>query len=326
MKYSKPIFVKLMNFLDPVILFFILGVIAQIVKSDLKIPDDFYNTISIYLLLAIGIKGGIELYNTGISSIIFAGIGTIVLGPLITLLAFSILRFIIKFNKVDSIAIAAHYGSCSAVTFAVVTDYLRSTLIPYEEFSTLLLVLFEIPGIAAAILLAKIDTKSKFDIKSLLHDVFLGKSILLLAGGLFIGIFIGYTATKQLNFFFIDLFKGFLALFMLEMGIITAKRLGDLKKVGIPLLIFGILFPVLASILGIITGMICGLSPGGTIVLATLAASASYIAAPAAVQIILPTANPTLYLTLALGITFPFNILFGIQIYTYMVQKAYGIF
>lgn len=312
-----------MNLLDPVILFFILGVIAQIVKSDLKIPDDFYNTISIYLLLAIGIKGGIELYKTGIGAIIYPAIGTIILGPVIAFLAFSILRYIIKFNKVDSIAIAAHYGSCSAVTFAVITDYLRSALIPYEEFSTVLLVLFEIPGIAAAILLAKVDVHSKFDIKSLIHDIFFGKSILLLVGGLFIGIFIGFSATKQLNFFFIDLFKGFLAIFMLEMGIVTAKRLGDLKKVGFPLLVFGIVFPIIASILGIITGILCGLSPGGTIILATLAASASYIAAPAAVQIILPNANPTLYLTLALGITFPFNIIFGIHLYTYFVQKAF---
>lgn len=315
-----------MNFLDPVVLFFILGVIAQLVKSDLKIPDDFYNTISIYLLLAIGIKGGIELYKSGIELVIYAGIGTIILGPLITFLAFSILRFIIKFNKIDSIAIAAHYGSCSAVTFAVVTDYLRSLLIAYEEFSTVLLVLFEIPGIAAAILLAKIDTGSRFNVKSLLHDVFLGKSILLLVGGLFIGFLIGFTETKQLNFFFIDLFKGFLALFMLQMGIITAKRLGDLKKVGSSLLIFGIVFPIIAAVLGIITGMICGLSPGGTMILATLAASASYIAAPAAVQIVLPTANPTLYLTLSLGITFPFNILIGIPLYTFIVQKAFGFF
>ncbi len=314
-----------MNLLDPVILFFLLGVIAQIVKSDLKIPDDFYNTISIYLLLAIGIKGGIELYKTGIGAIIYPAIGTIILGPVIAFLAFSILRYIIKFNKVDSIAIAAHYGSCSAVTFAVITDYLRSALIHYEEFSTVLLVLFEIPGIAAAILLAKVDVHSKFDIKSLIHDIFFGKSILLLVGGLFIGIFIGFSATKQLNFFFIDLFKGFLAIFMLEMGIVTAKRLGDLKKVGFPLLVFGIVFPIIASILGIITGILCGLSPGGTIILATLAASASYIAAPAAVQIILPNANPTLCLTLALGITFPFNIIFGIHLYTYFVQKAFGL-
>ena len=315
-----------MNILDPVILFFIIGIVAQIAKSDLKIPDDFYNTISIYLLLAIGIKGGIELYHTGLGSIIYPAIGTMILGPAITFFAFSILRYIIKFDKVNSIAVAAHYGSCSAVTFAVVTDFLRASLINYEPYSTVLLVLFEIPGIAAAILLAKVDVHSEFNFKELLHDIFLGKSILLLAGGIIIGLFIGYSGNKQLNFFFIDLFKGFLALFMLEMGIITAKRLTDLKKVGLKMIFFGVTFPVLAAILGIATGMFCGLSEGGTIILATLAASASYIAAPAAVQIILPNANPTIYLTLALGITFPFNILLGIQIYTYLVKTAFLIF
>jgi len=315
-----------MHLLDPVILFFILGVLAQIVKSDLKIPDDFYNTISIYLLLAIGIKGGIELHTTGLNTVLYPAAGTLILGPFITLLAFLLLRFIYRFNKENSIAIAAHYGSCSAVTFAVVTDYLRTALVPYEEYSTLLLVFFEIPGIAAAIFLAKIDAHTEFNLKALLHDVFLGKSILLMGGGILIGYFIALSETKQLNFFFIDMFKGFLALFMLEMGIVTAKRLTDLKKVGIPLLIFGITFPVIASIFGIITGMICGLSTGGTIILATLSASASYIAAPAAVQIILPKANPTLYLTLSLGITFPFNVLIGTQIYTWLAFKAFQIF
>lgn len=315
-----------MHILDPVILFFILGVLAQIVKSDLKVPDDFYNTISIYLLLAIGIKGGIELHKTGLHAVIYPAAGTLILGPFITFLAFSLLRFIYRFSKENSIAIAAHYGSCSAVTFAVVTDYLRTTLIPYEEYSTLLLVFFEIPGIAAAIFLAKLDAHSEFNIKALLHDVFLGKSILLMGGGLVIGYFIAISDSKQLNFFFLDMFKGFLALFMLEMGIITAKRLSDLKKLGLPLLIFGITFPVIASIFGIITGILCGLSPGGTIILATLSASASYIAAPAAVQIILPKANPTIYLTLALGITFPFNVLIGIQIYVWLAQKAFQLF
>lgn len=312
-----------MHLLDPVILFFILGVVAQLVKSDLKVPDDFYNTISIYLLLAIGIKGGIELYNTELRTVIYPAAGTLVLGPFITFLAFTLLRFIYKFSKENSIAIAAHYGSCSAVTFAVVTDYLRTTFVPYEEYSTFLLVFFEIPGIAAAIILAKFDAQTEFNIKNLIHDVFLGKSILLLGGGIIIGYFIAISDTKQLNFFFIDMFKGFLALFMLEMGIVTAKRLSDLKKLGIPLMIFGITFPVISSILGIITGILCGLSPGGTIILSTLSASASYIAAPAAVQIILPKANPTFYLTLALGITFPFNVLIGIHIYSWLTFKAF---
>lgn len=312
-----------MSILDPVILFFILGAFAQLVKSDLKIPDDFYNTISIYLLLAIGIKGGIELYKTGLSDIVYPALGTLILGPVITLIAFFILKNLLRFDKVNSIAIAAHYGSCSAVTFAVVTSVLKASGVIYEQYSTVLLVLFEIPGIAAAILLAKVDTKTKFNVKALIHDVFLGKSILLLVGGLIIGIFIGYTGNKQLDFFFIDLFKGFLALFMVEMGIITAKKLKDLKKVGIPLVLFGIGMPVIAGILGIIAGKLCGLSYGGTVVLGTLSASASYIAAPAAMQIALPNSNPTYYLTASLGITFPFNILIGITIYQYLSKLLY---
>ncbi len=312
-----------MSILDPVILFFLLGALAQLVKSDLKIPDDFYNTISIYLLLAIGIKGGIELYKTGLSDIVYPALGTLILGPVITLIAFYILKNLLKFDKVNSIAIAAHYGSCSAVTFAVVTSVLKASGIIYEQYSTVLLVLFEIPGIAAAILLAKVDTNTKFNVKALVHDVFLGKSILLLVGGLTIGIFIGYTGNKQLDFFFIDLFKGFLALFMVEMGIITAKRLKDLKKVGIPLVLFGIGMPVIAGILGIVAGKLCGLSYGGTVVLGTLSASASYIAAPAAMQIALPNSNPTYYLTASLGITFPFNIIIGITLYQYIASFLY---
>lgn len=315
-----------MNILDPVILFFIIGVLAQLLKSDLKIPDDFYNTISIYLLLAIGIKGGIELYKAGISNILYPVLGTLILGPFITFLAFIILFKAIKFDKTNAIAIAAHYGSCSAVTFAVVTDYLRTTSLYYEPYSTVLLVVFEIPGIAAAILLAKLDVKSSFNPRKLLHDIFFGKSILLLIGGLLIGIFISYTGNQTLNFFFFDLFKGFLALFMLEMGIVTAKRLYDLKKVGIPLIIFGICFPVIAAVFGILTGMLSGLSEGGTVILATLSASASYIAAPAAIQIVLPGANPTYYITASLGITFPFNIIFGISLYSYFTSAAFKFF
>lgn len=314
-----------MHILDPVILFFIIGAFAQLVKSDLKIPDDFYNTISIYLLLAIGIKGGIEFYKADLKILIYPALATLIIGPFITLLAFFILRIFLSFDKINSIAIAAHYGSCSAVTFAVVTDYLKNISVPYENFSTVLLVIFEIPGIAAAIFLARFDVHSRFKVSAILHDVFLGKSIILLIGGIFIGYFIGYSGNKQLDFFFIDLFKGFLAIFMLEMGIITAKRLADLKKVGYKLVLFGIFMPLISSIIGIGAGVISGLSPGGTVVLATLAASASYIAAPAAMQIALPEANQTFYLTTSLAITLPFNLLFGIQIYVYLTNLVFGL-
>jgi len=307
---------------DPVVLFFVLGAGAGLVKSDLKIPESFYNVLSIYLLLAIGIKGGIEIQKAGIDKILLPSLITIILGITITAIGFLVARKWFKMSFDDSIAMAAHYGSVSAVTFAVAISYLKTLNEPYEEFMTVLLVMMEIPAIAAAIGYYKLRTRKaeSFGFKKLIHEVFLGKSILLLAGGLFIGMYIEFSGNKQLNFFFFDLFKGFLAIFMLEMGIIASARISDLKKAGWKILLFGILMPLISGSLGVFAGKIIGLSIGGCTVLATMAASASYIAAPAAIRIAMPHANPTLYLTGALGVTFPFNLLFGITIY-YQLAK-----
>jgi hypothetical protein len=303
--------------IEPVVLFFLLGFIAALLKSDLRIPDAFYNTLNIYLLLSIGIKGGIELYHAP-ASILIPAVGTIVLGLTITLLAFFILHNLGKFDFTNSLSIAAHYGSVSAVTFAVIGTFLKDRHIPYESFMTVLLVLLEIPSIALAIGLARWKTQKAQTVKSgsLLKEVFLGKSILLLLGGLGIGWYTAWCRNEQLNFFFFDLFKGFLALFLLEMGIVAAGRMSDLKKAGMFLVFFGVAMPLFSAALGMITGKIVGLSEGGAIVLATMAASASYIAAPAAMKFALPDANPTFSMTAALGITFPFNILIGIPLYT----------
>ncbi len=310
----------MLSLLNPVVLFFVLGAFAGVVKSDLRIPKDFYHTLSIYLLLSIGIKGGIELYHTQ-SPIWGPAIGTIVLGGIITILAMYILQKLGRFDRTNAIAIATHYGSVSAVTFAVVLSYLSSKGIFYERYSTVLLVLLEIPAIGVGIMLAKMTPGSgRMNIGKLLHEVFLGKTILLLIGGLLIGLLTAYTNNEDINFFFLGLFKGFLSIFMLEMGIVTSERFGDLKKVGLFLLMFGILMPVLSAVLGIGVGILTGLSLGGTVVLATMAASASYIAAPAAMKIALPEANTTYYLTAALGITFPFNILIGIPLYHHMAE------
>ncbi|TAF47226.1 MAG: sodium-dependent bicarbonate transport family permease [Sphingobacteriales bacterium] len=315
------------SLLDPVILFFILGAFGGLVKSDLRIPEAFYHTLSIYLLLSIGIKGGIELYHNQFHTIILPAISTVFLGGLITVLAYLILSKVGKFDKTNAVAIATHYGSVSAVTFAVVLNYLADRQIKYEQYVTVLLVMLEIPSIAVGIFLAKWNTsEKKMNYKALVHEIFLGKTILLLVGGLLIGVATAYTGNKQINFFFFDLFKGFLAIFMLEMGVVASQRFGDLKKVGPFLLCFGVLMPFISATLGIFIAMMIHLSVGGAIVLATMAASASYIAAPAAMKIALPKANPTFYLTASLGISFPFNIIFGIPIYYYVAHHLYQIF
>jgi hypothetical protein len=312
--------------MDPVILFFLLGFIACLVKSDLRIPQSFYNVLSIYLLLSIGIKGGIELYKTDFDKVILPILGTLLLGTVITLVAFLILKKILKFNLDDAAAIAMHYGSVSAVTFAVVTSYMNSKQIPYEEFMTVLLVMLEVPAIAVALIIFNYSRKSKeTKFADIFHEIIFGKSMMLLLGGLIIGAFISYSGNKQLNFFFLDLFKGFLAIFMLEMGVVTAERFSDLKKIGIKLIAFGLIMPLISFSIGMFLAKFLHLSMGGAIVLGTMAASASYIAAPTAARISIPNANPTYYLSAALGVTFPFNIILGIPIYTQIVKWFYSI-
>lgn len=314
--------------LDPVVCFFLLGALAGLVRSDLKVPLAFYNTLSIYLLLSIGIKGGIELYKADFSQIFFPALVTVFLGIIITSLAFFILSRILNFNRANAAAIAAHYGTVSAVTFAVVNSYLHDLNFEYEEFMTVLLVFLEIPGIATAIFIYKTGNNKteKTQWGKLFHEIMFGKSMLLLIGGLFIGMITAFTGNKQLNFFFFDLFKGFLSIFMLEMGIVASARFADLRKVGIRLVGFGILMPILSASLGVFAGLLCGLSEGGTVILATMAASASYIAAPAAMKMAVPEANSTYYLTAALGVTFPFNLVIGIPLYVKLTHLVFSNF
>ena len=313
--------------LDPVVLFFALGVFAALMKSDLKVPGSFYQTLSIYLLLSIGIKGGIELSHNSFSQIVAPSAGTLLLGIVITLIAFTILLKLGKFDKTNAVAIATHYGSVSAVTFAVALSYLKNLNVAYESYSTVLLVMLEIPSIAVGIVLARVGGRTKgaapLKLKAILHEVFFGKTILLLLGGMAIGLVTGYTHNVAINSFFLDLFKGFLCFFMLEMGIVSAGRIKDLKKVGAFLLGFGLIMPLISALLGVCIASLTGLSVGGSFILATMAASASYIAAPAAMKIALPEANPTLSLTASLGITFPFNVLVGIPLYYQLTQFLY---
>jgi hypothetical protein len=304
------------NLLDPVVLFFLAGLIAGVLKSDLRLPEAIYEILSIYLLLAIGLKGGVELRESDLGSVVGPSLGSISLGVVIPFIAYFLLRKIGKFSRPDSAAIAAHYGSVSAVTFAVALSFLTQLGVPYERYVTVLLVLLEIPAIAIGIFIARVKTASgPLHFGRLLHEVFLGKSLYLLAVGLIVGYVLGPHGVQSVKLVFVDLFRGALAFFLLEMGLVASNRLADLKRVGPFLIAFGIAMPIISSLLGCVLGIAAGLSVGGTTVLATLAASASYIAAPAAMRVAVPQANPTLYITASLGITFPFNLIVGIPLY-----------
>lgn len=314
------------NLLNPLILCFVVGLCAGLLKSNLRLPDQLYETLSIYLLFTIGLKGGVELAKSSLAEAFLPAVATVFLGVFTTVIAYAILRKIGRLNQTESASIASHYGSVSAVTYAVVLSFLTGIGVMYESFVTVLLVVLEIPAIAVGIWIAKTraaDSKETLNKAKLLHEVFLGKSIYLLVGGLFVGYLAGPDRIKSVSPVFFDLFKGALAFFLLEMGIITSRRFADLKKVGPFLVVFGLTMPIISASIGIVLSYLSGLSLGGATVMATLAASASYIAAPAAMRMALPKANPTLSLTASLGITFPFNIGLGIPLYYWLSQHFY---
>ncbi len=314
--------------MDPVVLFFLLGVIARLLKSDLKLPEALYETLSIYLLLAIGLKGGVELAKHPIATVAPQALAVIAMGLTLPLLAYPVLRFLGKFNTFDSAAIAAHYGSVSVVTFAVGLAFVTKQGVAFEEYMPLFVALLEVPGIVVGILLARMlaqgSARKKIQWGALAHEIFLGKSVVLLVGGLSIGWFAGPQGIDPMRGLFFDLFKGVLALFLLEMGLVAASRVADLKRAGPFLIVFGIVTPVVFSMIGAALGHLIGLSLGGTTLLAILAASASYIAAPAALRIALPEANPTLSIGAALGITFPFNLTLGIPLYFEIAKRLHA--
>lgn len=308
-----------MSSIDPVIWFFVFGLVAGALKSELRLPSQVYDFVSMLLLLTIGLKGGIELANQPFA-ILLPQIAIIVTaGFLLPFIAFPVLRYIGNFTRADSASIAAHYGSVSVGTFAVAVAYMNSRNIYFEEHMALFVVLLEIPAILVGIVLAKGLTK-ELQWGNVAHEVLLGKGVMFLIGGLLIGWVSGPTGIESVSPLFFDLFKGILALFLLEMGLITATQLSSLKRYGIFLLIFGILAPMCFALIGSLVGSGLGLSVGGTAILATLFASASYIAVPAAMRISVPEANPTLSLTASLGITFPFNILLGIPLYYWLAN------
>ena len=309
---------------EPVVLFFLLGVIAGLARSDLKIPGSIYEALSIFLLLAIGLQGGVKLAEFPLSELIVPALAILLVGSIIPLIVFPVLRYMGRMSRPDSASIAAHYGSVSVVTFSVGVTLLVQQDIDFEGYMIVFLVLLEMPALIIGVMLARYGV-GKVRWGYLMHEVFFGKSIFLLAGGLVIGYIAGAEGIKPLDILFFDLFKGILALFLLEMGLVAASRIAGLRTYGIFLTSFAILTPIFSAVLGVLLGWALGLSLGGTFLLATLYASASYIAAPAAMRIAVPQANPALSIGAALGITFPFNIFLGIPLYLWMTQLMYSI-
>lgn len=310
--------------IEPVILFFLLGLFAGLIRSDLTIPGVLYDSLSIFLLLAIGLKGGVELARQPLAELLGPALVILAAGACLPLLAFALLHGPGRLSRPDAASLAAHYGSVSVVTFAVGAAYLSRHAESFEGHMVVFLVLLEFPALMIGVWLARRGQPGSRT-GAVLHEVVAGKSVVLLVGGLVIGWVLGADELAPLDKVFFDLFKGVLAIFLLEMGLVAARRLGDLRQGGSFLFGFAIAMPVFAGLLGAATGSLLGLSVGGSTLLATLYASASYIAAPAAMRIAVPEANPALSIGAALGITFPFNLLLGIPLYYWLAHQFAGL-
>jgi hypothetical protein len=307
------------NLLSPVVLAFFMGLFAAVLKSDLRFPDSFFAGLSAYLLLAIGLKGGAALNQVQFMMLINPIGATLLMSMFLPSCAFFVCRFFGKLKQDDAAAIAAHYGSVSIVTFIATKVFLETQSLTVDDYMTGLVAIMEIPGIILALLLAQGVFKRK-SVKGIglferLRGIFLSKSIYLLWGGLLIGMISGQAGVAKVSPFFVDPFYGVLVLFMLEMGLLAGSRLYDLKKVGGFLILFSILMPLVSGTIAIVVSNLVGFSMANAVLFAAMSASASYIAAPAAVRVSLPFANPAYYLTSALVLTFPFNLTIGIPIY-----------
>lgn len=315
---------SLSNLTSPMILFFILGFIATIIKSDLVIPEVIAKILAIYFMMAIGFKGGVEISKTGLNNqVLYAGFISICIGVLTPIIAFLILKYIGKFDSVNAGAIAAHYGSVSVVTFVTAISFLQSLNVSFSGYMVGMMALMESPAIFISILLVRLFdpsriVKSRSNYKELIRESIFNASIVLLFGSMIIGYLSGAEGMVMMKPFFVDPFNGILTLFLLEMGMIAGNRISEFKVVGKFLFLFGIFMPVISAFIAVIITYLFELNLGDRLLFSVLSASASYIAAPAAVRLALPKANPSYYITLSLAITFPFNIIIGIPFYYHL--------
>lgn len=325
----------LSNLLTPAALFFALGFAARLIRSDLKFPPDLAKAISVYLLVAIGIHGGHALSHADLITALYAVVWAVILGFGLPVLGYCALVLTRRVDALNAAAIAAHYGSVSAGTFLTAVAYLQSADISYETYPVIMLAVMESPAIMVGLLLATwarrraqpepaatAEDNSGPQVHAL-RDAFTNGSVVLLIGSMLIGAVISQSSHDAIEPFMTDIFMGALCLFLLEMGLEAGRRIGDFRRVGVTLVAFGLLMPLVSGMIGIVVGAsILGFSVGGTLLVAVLAASASYIAVPPAMRLAIPEANPSLYLTLSLGITFPFNVVIGIPLYLRVAELA----
>jgi hypothetical protein len=300
------------NLLSPVVLAFVLGLVARALRSDLSIPPAIQSYLSIFLLLAIGLKGGVALRNTALADLAVLLAVTVVAGLLTCASAYAAARLWLRDGRLDAGAIAAHFGSVSAVTFIAAQQFAERSGQAPEGVLVALVVALEIPAILLGLTLAKRDAGLPWHS---VREVLVGKTALLLIGGMAIGALAHAEGTAAVNLMYGQLFQGTLMLFMLDMGMVAAGQLRGLGRDAFRLVAYGVALPLVHGLVGTVLGHLAGLSPAGAAVFGTMTASASYIAAPASVRASLPEANVGRCITAALGITFPFNLALGIPVY-----------
>ena len=333
------------GFLDPAILFFVFGMVAGALKSNLEIPPQIARFLSLYLLMALGLKGGFALAKSGLTVEVSISLGcALLLATVVPLLGYALLRRFL--SGFDAAALAATYGSVSAVTFITAVQYLDQRGLPYGGHMAAAMALMESPAIILAVVLANmvrrrqkqsgtassqstpaaphISATSDAPLGKVLHEALTDGAQLLLLGAMLVGILAGAKGEAAMQPFAVDLFKGMLAFFLLDMGLLAARNMGELKGKSAWLLAYAIGAPLLHAAMALGLGWLLGVSAGNTALLMVLAASASYIAVPAVIRQAIPEANPSLYFGMSLGLTFPFNILVGIPMYVAIAHHVIG--
>jgi hypothetical protein len=324
----------LQNLLSAPVLFFFLGILAVLLGSDLEIPSPLPKLFSLYLLLAIGFRGGVELAHSGLGSMVLLTIGAaVVMSVLVPITSFLMLRT--RLDPFNAAAVAASYGSISAVTFITAQSFLNVLHVHFDGFMVAALALMESPAIVVGVVMAKLtgaavsqqhpDEASGLRWREILQEAFLNASIFLLIGSLVIGYLVAAfspAGVEKMEPFTEKLFYGALCFFLLDMGLIAAQRLADLRKAGPFLIGFAVVAPLLHALAGLGIALLLGLNQGDALLFMVLCASASYIAVPAAMRMTVPQANPSLYISTSLGVTFPFNVVVGIPVYMALVQRC----